>query len=172
MFFRSGLSGRARNFNWHNVIGLWCSVPLIAITISGAVMSYPWANNLVYRVTGSEAPKLPQRPGPLPERTRNAQVDTTGMNAAWERAAQAVPGWRAITLRIPNTARAPWSFSIEGSHRGRPDLRSTLVVDRDTHDVVSHETFDSFNAGRRARSWLRFIHTGEAADLPGRPLRD
>ena len=29
--FRGGLSGRARDFNWHNVIGIWCAVPLFAI---------------------------------------------------------------------------------------------------------------------------------------------
>ena len=54
--FRGGLTGRARDFNWHNVIGIWCAIPLFAIVLSGVVMSYPWANNLLYRLTGNEAP--------------------------------------------------------------------------------------------------------------------
>src|SRR5882724_8121878 len=41
LLFRGGLSGRARDFNWHNVIGIWCAVPLFLIVLSGVVMSYP-----------------------------------------------------------------------------------------------------------------------------------
>jgi uncharacterized iron-regulated membrane protein len=168
--FRGGLRGKSRDFNWHNVTGLWCVVPLIAITVSGAVMSYPWANDVVYWLTGTEAPRPLQRPGGAPERTSNAEIDTEGLNTAWSRAASAVPGWKAITLRLPGSAQAPWTFSIEKSHRGRPDLRSTLVLDRQTAAVVRHETFDTFNAGRRARSWLRFIHTGEAGGFAGQTV--
>lgn len=180
VLFRGGLSGKARDFNWHNVIGLWSAIPLIAITVSGVVMSYPWANNLVYQLTGTEAPKSPQRPGGPPpeggrgprggERSRGSEVDTAGLNIAWERAANTVPGWQAITLRLPNSPRMPWTFSIDKSHRGRPDLRSTLTIDRQSLNVVRHETFDTFNAGRRARSWLRFIHTGEAGGVTGQTI--
>ena len=48
--------GKARNFNWHNVIGFWSSAVLIVLTASGAVISYPWATNLVYRIAGSTPP--------------------------------------------------------------------------------------------------------------------
>src|SRR5262249_46830004 len=33
--FRSGLSGRGRDFNWHNVIGIWSAAPLFVIVLSG-----------------------------------------------------------------------------------------------------------------------------------------
>jgi hypothetical protein len=41
VWFRSVRGGRARDFNWHNVIGLWCAPILIVLTITGVVMSYP-----------------------------------------------------------------------------------------------------------------------------------
>jgi uncharacterized iron-regulated membrane protein len=62
--FRSGLSPRARDFNWHNVIGFWSFVPLFVIVLSGVVISYPWAGNLVYRVVGEEPPARPGGGGP------------------------------------------------------------------------------------------------------------
>ncbi len=62
-WFRRGLNGKARDFNWHNVIGIWCVAPLFVIVASAVVMSYPWANNLVYRITGSELPQ-PNGAGP------------------------------------------------------------------------------------------------------------
>src|SRR6185295_983402 len=54
--FRRTATGRARDFNWHNVIGFWCLVPIVVMTVSGVVMSYPWANALLYRVARSEMP--------------------------------------------------------------------------------------------------------------------
>jgi len=48
MLFRGGLSGKARDFNWHNVIGVWSMIPLFFIVFSGAVISYPWVSGLVY----------------------------------------------------------------------------------------------------------------------------
>jgi uncharacterized iron-regulated membrane protein len=54
--FRGGLRGKARDFNWHNVIGLWSAPILIVLTMSGMVISYTWATNLVYTLTGSPRP--------------------------------------------------------------------------------------------------------------------
>jgi uncharacterized iron-regulated membrane protein len=36
VWFRRGLAPRARDFNWHNVVGIWSAVPL-AVVIAGAV---------------------------------------------------------------------------------------------------------------------------------------
>ncbi|MEZ5286129.1 MAG: PepSY-associated TM helix domain-containing protein [Vicinamibacterales bacterium] len=63
LWFRSGLAPKARDFNWHNVIGIWSAIPL-AIVVAGAVpISYPWASALVYRVVGEDPPQG-GRPGP------------------------------------------------------------------------------------------------------------
>src|ERR1051326_6733926 len=36
VWFRGGLSGKARDFNWHNNIGLWSRVPMAIIGAGGA----------------------------------------------------------------------------------------------------------------------------------------
>lgn len=46
--FRGALRGRARDWNWHNRIGFWSAIPLFFIVLSGVIMSYGWANNLLY----------------------------------------------------------------------------------------------------------------------------
>jgi uncharacterized iron-regulated membrane protein len=63
LLLRGGLSGKARNWNWHNVAGIWCWLPLVVIVGSGVVMSFPWANSLLFRAFGSEAPAQGGRPG-------------------------------------------------------------------------------------------------------------
>ena len=67
LWFRRGLTGKPRDFNWHNVIGIWSAVPL-AVVVAGAVpISYPWASSLVYRLVGEEPPRAPQRPAAAPD---------------------------------------------------------------------------------------------------------
>ncbi len=85
ILFRGGLSPKARDFNWHNVIGFWCCVPLFFIVLGATVISYPWASNLVYRAVGEEPPArrapggpggAPPRSGPRGESTAKAEVRT------------------------------------------------------------------------------------------------
>jgi len=183
-FFRRGLSGRARDFNWHHVIGIWCALPLFIVVLSGVVMSYPWANNLVYRLTGSEMPLQDNaRRGSGPARPRaegrrrnengrdagasQSAASIGGLNEPWKRAEQQVPGWQSITLRLPQGSRGPLAFTIDTGSGGRPDQRSQLTLDRRTGAVIRWEPFSSYNAGRRVRSWLRFLHTGEAGGVAG-----
>ena len=63
------LRGKPRDWNWHNAVGFWSAPVLLFITVTGLVISYQWAGNLIYTLTGSEPPP-PQRPfaSPAPER--------------------------------------------------------------------------------------------------------
>ncbi|HZF27790.1 MAG TPA: PepSY-associated TM helix domain-containing protein [Gammaproteobacteria bacterium] len=89
-------SGKARDFNWHHVFGIWSALPLAVIVASAVVFSYPWANDLVYRSVG-EAP---------PQRGARGGASATG----------------------------------------------------------------SQSTGQQARSWIRFLHTGEALGIVGQTV--
>ena len=171
--FRGGLTGKARDFNWHNVIGFWSAMPLFFIVLGGVMISYPWATNLLYRAAGSEPP-VPSglRPAAPPARApdSSADVNLDGMNEAWATAERQVAGWEAITLRMPVSNSGPLSFTIDLAHRGRPDKRWTISIDRGTGEVVRSESFSEFNRGRKVRTWLRWIHTGEAGGIAGQTI--
>jgi uncharacterized iron-regulated membrane protein len=51
-----------------------------------------------------------------------------------------------------------------------PAPRSLLTLDASTAAVVSWEPFAVQNLGRRLRSWVRPLHTGEAAGVVGQPI--
>ena len=79
LWFRGGLPAKARDFNWHHVIGYWSLVPLAVIVWSGAVIGYPWASDLTYRMAGEAPPPRrrqggPARPGERPARGATASV--------------------------------------------------------------------------------------------------
>jgi len=83
----------------------------------------------------------------------------------------AVVEWRRITLRLGGPPQGALSFTFEKAHRGRPDLRHQVAVDRQTGALVGVEGFvAAYDAGRKARTWLGWIRTGEAAGVPGQAL--
>jgi len=173
-WFRSGASARARDFNWHNTIGIWTAIPLLVIVASGVVMSYPWANNLVYKLTGSEVPSAGGRPNGGPAgrgnpRGRQDPASAISTDALWDRALRQVPDWQSVTLRLPASPRGPYAFTIDTGNGGRPDRRSQLTLNRSA-EVVRWEPFSSFNTGRQVRGWLRFLHTGEAGGFAGQTI--
>src|SRR5688572_23018547 len=59
LWFRGGLAPKARDFNWHNVIGIWSAIPLAIVVLGAMPISYPWASNLVYRMMGETPPAPP-----------------------------------------------------------------------------------------------------------------
>ena len=70
LVFNPHLRGKARDWNWHNVIGFWSSTVLIILTLTAAVMSYNWANDLLYTLTGNEPPRRIEGPANIVQRTR------------------------------------------------------------------------------------------------------
>jgi uncharacterized iron-regulated membrane protein len=53
LWFRRGLSPKARDFNWHNTIGFWSLVPLFFVVASGVFISYRWPGLWLDRALGS-----------------------------------------------------------------------------------------------------------------------
>ena len=190
LWFRRGLPGKARDFNWHNVIGFWSVAPLFIVVLSAIPISYQWAGNLVYRVVGEAPPAPAGRPAPPPAnsaaQTTNGAGGTTperrnesprpqanpleGLNPLWARAEQQIPGWQTITLRLPNNAEAPVAFTIDQGYAGQPHKRGQLTLNRQNGEIVKWEPFASFTKGRQLRSILRFAHTGEIGGLIGQTI--
>jgi uncharacterized iron-regulated membrane protein len=184
VLFNGKATGKARDFNWHNVIGVWSAIPLFIVVLSALPISFPWANALVYRVAGEEPPAARGREGGAArgreggggrqgrgaEGREERAPSLDGLNTLWSRAEQQVDGWRTINVRVPESPRAPVVFAIDKGDGGQPQLRSTLTLDRATGAVVTYEAFESQSLGRRLRSISRFAHTGEVLGIPGQTI--
>jgi uncharacterized iron-regulated membrane protein len=172
--FNGQLRGKARDFNWHNVIGFWSAVPLFIVVLSAAPISFPWANALLYRAVG-EAPPAGRGGGAGAPRTAAPRADAAPEGAGtlgplFTRAAEQVPGWTTINVRIPDSAGAPVVFAIDRGDGGQPQLRSTLTLDAATGAVIAYDSFADQTLGRRLRSIARFAHTGEVLGMPGQTV--
>ncbi len=165
LWFRRGLPSKARDFNWHNVIGFWCCVPLFVVVLAGVVISYPWASNLVYRAAGETPPSGPPRPPGPPPNAGNAPATAAPISFAvlddlMPRAKQHRSDWQTINVRLPKDATAPLAFSIDAGMGGEPHKRETLTLDR-SGQVTKLERFADGTKGRQWRTIMRFAHTGE-----------
>ncbi|MEY3284881.1 MAG: hypothetical protein RIR86_2894 [Acidobacteriota bacterium] len=173
IWFRRRLPAKARDFNWHNVIGFWSMAPLFLVVISATVISYPWASNLAYRIGGeAPPPPAPPRPAgpPAPGRGAAPEISTKGINDLFARAAEFTPGWKTINLRLPATDDAPLTFAIDHGMGGEPQKKANLTLNRQTGEVLKWEPFTSFGPGRRFRTILRFTHTGEVLGVVGQTI--
>jgi uncharacterized iron-regulated membrane protein len=105
------LTGKARDWNWHNVIGVWLATPLLVIVLTGLVIAYPWANRWVFRALGEQppAPRAEARPpmGDMSPANRKSTatakraLNLDGLDDLWSDAVDAAkPGWTSMSLRL------------------------------------------------------------------------
>src|SRR5262245_14521225 len=173
------LRGKARDFNWHNSIGFWCAPVIIVITLTGSVMSYQWANDLLYRMTGNTPPPpagagtggAGAARGNRPEgRGLGGAAPGLDLDAIAARASGQVPGWVAITLRLPPRQGGTVTAFIQEPATWHPSPRSVLTLEAATAQVVKWEPFAGANLGRKLRLLARVLHTGEVGGLPGQAI--
>ena len=176
LWFRRGLSGRARDFNWHRVIGFWSAVPLAVIAASGATISYQWAADLVHRLAG-DAPPYQQSPRPwesdAPDQ-RPVPPDPAAplveLQALVETAAAETPEWRTITLDLPASVDDPAVVAVDRGTGRQPSKSEDLLFDRATGELVGRAGYPAFSPGFKVRRWLRFAHTGEVYGVVGQSI--
>lgn len=163
LWFRRSLQGKARDFNWHNVIGFWSSLVLIILTITATVISYQWAGNLLYTLTGNEIPQLqPNAPNQTGEQPF---ILPENLNQIWEKAENQTP-WKSISLRLP-VVKDSTVFTIDEGVYWNIFARSTLTIDARNAEVAKWESYGEQNFARQLRSWFRFTHTGETGGIVG-----
>ncbi len=146
--FRSGLRSKARDFNWHNVIGIWSFVPLVLVVVGALPISLPWANRAVYQVVGEEVPTPAgqagargagaggraagsPREGGAPDEVREGIGRREGgerLDTRAERAPQVAlePAWARAERQVDG-----WR-TIGARFGGNPNAPLTFTIDRGT----------------------------------------
>jgi flavodoxin len=177
LLFGRRLRGKASDWNWHNVIGFWSSAVLVVLTLTAAVMSYPWANDLLYTLTGSEPPPRAQATSPMAQAQQRRGAGEprehkplASFDAFLGRAKQQVPGWMMMMMRLPPRGDGPVTLLIQEPTAPHIFARSQLQLDRATTAIVKWEPYAAASTGRKLRIWVRGLHTGEALGIVGQTV--
>jgi uncharacterized iron-regulated membrane protein len=171
--FQKNAKGKARDWNWHNVIGFWSAPFLVIITLTGSTISYTWATNLVYRLAGSPPPppRPASPPSPLPPGEGGppkvvGEAPLASLDTFFTHAQTQQPEWKAIMIRLPQKPGAPVVAMIQ-EPGGTFPRRSQLTMDAATGEIKKWEPVSEWNRGRQWRTWARYLHTGEAGGILG-----
>jgi uncharacterized iron-regulated membrane protein len=180
LFQRRYVNARVRDFNWHHVFGLWMLIPLFLIAVSGAVISFPWASNLVYAAVGEQAPQRgggggggqPDGGTPAPAEVAPAEAGAS-LQQLFDAAARAVPDWQRITLPMQTRGnQVEVQVELKSTERRAP--RRTLELSLLDASVTGGQGASSQptaqTRGQRLRSWFRFVHTGEQYGVVGQTI--
>jgi uncharacterized iron-regulated membrane protein len=169
--FNFRLNGKARDWNWHNVIGLWCAPVIIVLTATAAPISYQWTGRLIHTLTGTEP--APQRPpakeSPAKDPRPETGTNSPGLEALIQAAQKARPNWQQITLRPPGGSQ-PVTLTIKEKDNWPLFATIQLTLDPHTAAPTREESYANLNAGLKVRRWTRFLHTGEALGPVGQAV--
>jgi uncharacterized iron-regulated membrane protein len=195
MFFRTKyINAKVRDFNWHHAFAFWALIPLLLIAVSGVVMSYPWANRMVYAAFGEQVPQRggagpqagapggggQQREGGAQRERGNGEGSAAALPAAAPRATlqqlldaaiAQESNWNRITL--PMQVRGDHvDVQVELKSSARRAPRRTLQLGTADASVIAAPPVAAIaqSPGQRARSWFRFVHTGEQYGIVGQTI--
>ncbi|UES55573.1 PepSY domain-containing protein [Roseibium aggregatum] len=172
LLFRRNLpTAKARDYNWHHVFGIWSLVPLFAVVVSGVVISYPWASNMVAAVFGPVSPAATGQAASEERQGQNrAQGEAVSLQTIADTLKQVEPDWQTLSVKLPNGQAARVVMTVDTGNGTQLSRQTTYTVSRVSGEVLGVSGAEDQPAGRRARVFLRFLHTGEVYGFIGQTL--
>lgn len=139
----------------HIVTGFYTSLFLLVIVFTGLIMTFSWANKLLFTITGSkpvfEQPKPP---------TSVYQVGKKPLPIGEVLALQEeIENVSSYTIRPPRDSSGTFTINVlpQGAVETTAD---TYFIDQYSGKVISIQKFSDKSAGQRARAFVKPIHTG------------
>lgn len=178
LFQKSYINAKTRDFNWHHVFGIWMLVPLFLIALSGVVISFPWASNLVYAAYGEEAPQRGgggggggggnrPRADAAPEPV--ADAPRASLQQMFDAATLAAGDWQRVTLPLRMRGdHVDVQVELKSTEWRAP--RRTLEISTADARVMAAPEVAAQSPAQKARSWFRFVHTGEQYGVVGQTI--
>ena len=191
------LRGKARDWNWHNVIGLWSAPVLIVITSMGTVMAFRPVGDWIYKRPEGQAQGAPP-PGVQVSRPEPG-TKPLGPDAFFTTAKREFPNWETITQRTAQPrqrAGATTEGQAPRNREGRMGARPTagegersrgpqpasfairergawspipvqLFLDPYTGAVLQKERLSDYSFRRAFRALVLPLHMGTAGGIAG-----
>jgi uncharacterized iron-regulated membrane protein len=182
LFRGSYPDSKARDFHWHHIFGIWAAVPLLAVVYTGAVISYPWAANLMYRAFGA-AIAQPQSRNPAGDGNRTGWTAShTRTSADWspqflsladlvdKALGHSGSGWNRLSITLPQSDDSEVHLEIDKGNGAQAHLRHSLALDRHSGQVLEVTGFSDTPKTQQLRGIARFLHTGEVLGFWGQTL--
>ena len=139
----------------HIVTGFYTSAFLLVIVFTGLIMTFSWANKLLFAITGSK-PVSEQPKPPTSNYQAGIKLLPIGEILALQEELEHVSSY---TIRPPRDSSGTYTLNVLpiGAVETAAD---TYFIDQYSGKVISIQKFADKSAGQRARAFVKPIHTG------------
>jgi len=175
LWFRSA-RGKARDWNWHNVIGLWSAPVLIVLTATALPISYTGVSRFINELGATaEGNPTTSQAAPFPSPALTSESENRSLEELLSVAQASHPDWSQISVRLNESGRGGPGGRGRGGPppgRGRGDEpaaggipRGGTFGERPGSPPGSIETNATLSISiREANSWPRTASTNLSLD--------
>lgn len=162
---------KARDYNWHHVLGFWSLLPLLFIVLSATVFYFPWATSLLYAAYSEQ---IEDRSVVAHEKQDISIAGPLSYELLLRKAtSHAVQNdaqdWHSIWVQT-GTGPREVEFYIDRSIGHRPNLAYELTLDIDSGELLKTKHHKDWSRGDQAWDVARFGHTGEWWGFAGQTI--
>jgi ferredoxin-NADP reductase len=156
------LTGRAWHLNLHRSAGLYASLILLTLILTGLPLAFDSYRDAIYWMTGSALPPKASKS------SVQAGAGRLSMEEFWQRAQALSPQPADALLKFPssNPDAALEGFLIEKG-APHPNARTLVSLDAYSGKVLRHTPYAASSPGHKLYFWTISFHTGEVGGVPG-----
>lgn len=149
------------NHDLHIVMGFYTSVFLLIIVFTGLIMSFEWANDAIYNLTGTN--KEESVKPPVSDFTPGAKK--VKPDAVYATISNYIKDAEFYQIRMPRDSSGVFSINVlpKGAVETTTD---TYYIDQYSGKLKGNYLFAEKNAGQQIRAFIKPIHTGSIYGLP------
>lgn len=155
------LTGKAWHLNLHKTAGVYASLILLMLILTGLPLAFDWYRQGMYHLTGSPLPPKPGKSVVL------AGASRLSMEAFWQRAQALMPQPADALLKFP-TEKA--DSALEGFLIARgaphPNARTLLSIDAYSGKTLRFTPYAANSLGHKLYFWTLSFHTGQVGGVP------
>lgn len=156
-----GAGTKRLNHDLHIVLGFYCSLFLFGLALTGVIMSYRWATESLFALTGSQ----PTAALAAPVSAAPGSPRAVAYDAALRAGQQAFPAAEFWRVGAPRDSVAAVPVAAPSMLALRHNGLDTLFVDRATGVALGQHLYARQTAGAQLRRLVKPLHTGETGGL-------
>ncbi|OBV39651.1 PepSY domain-containing protein [Janthinobacterium psychrotolerans] len=168
--FDPALKGRSFLWNLHAVIGTWCLVVYVMLTLTGMYWAYDFVRDHIDAWAGKppRTAQAPAKPGQAREKKPQAAPVVIDTTVAWNAFRQRAGAWTLATVRMPSRAGEAVQFTWLAADAPHDRARSTMAILPADGQITEDKPYGQQGTGSRLVSVIYPLHMGTYFGLPGR----
>ena len=161
---KTPLKNKAKTLHEHKVIGVYASLILLVMVLTGLPLSFGWYKEGIYAMTGSL---------PMPKAPKSvviADVPKVGIEAFWQQAqmvSKEVPA-RALLKFHNKKADAPMEGFLINQNAPHVNARSMIYLDAYSGNILKYVPYSENTLGHKVYFWMLSFHTGQVGGILGK----